>query len=306
VWSDGGSYAGIYLSANIFLNGNSFAGAMGCALPLSWVATPPSTTNLSCFGPNSQLYNILPADLEGSPSQVPFSTAPLNTPGIYVQFVNSGSASGSTLNLYKYSGLTGGGLVGPTSISVPTYHEACGGGTCVPQSGTSRQLDSLGDRLMYRLSYLGSLDQMVVNHSVQINSSSNQTGVRWYVITHPGGSPSVTEKGTFAPTSSYRWMGSIAQDKYGDLGLGYSTSSSTAHPGLSVTGRIPGDAVNTLEPEASVCVGPGSQTSASRWGDYTSTAVAPDGCTFWYVNQYATSSGTWKTRISNFKFTSCI
>lgn len=305
VWSDGGSYAGIYLSANIFLNGNSFEGAMGCAIPLSWVTNPPNTASLSCFGPNSQLYNLLPADLEGSPSQTQFSTAPLHTPGVYLQFVNSGGASGSTLNLYKYSGLTGGGLAGPTSISVPTYHEACGGGTCVPQGGTSRQLDSLGDRLMYRLSYLGYLDQMVVNHSVQINSSNNQTGVRWYVITHPGGSPTVIEKGTFAPSSLYRWMGSIAQDKNGDLGLGYSTSSSLAHPGLSVTGRIPGDAANTLEPETSVFVGPGSQTSASRWGDYTSTAVAPDGCTFWYVNQYASSSGTWNTRISNFKFNSC-
>ena len=147
---------------------------------------------------------------------------------------------------------------------------------------------------------------MVVNHSVQISSLTNQTGVRWYVIQHPGGTPTISDAGTFAPTGSYGWMGSISQDKNGDLGLGYSTSSSSAHPGLAVTGRIPNDPVNELEPETEAFTGPGSQTSSNRWGDYTSTSVAPDGCTFWYVNQYINSSGSWQTRIANFKFTGCV
>jgi hypothetical protein len=304
VWSDGGSYAGIYLSTNIFYGGSIFVGAAGCAIPLSIVTNPPasgSSTAIPCFGPDSAAYNLLPAGLEGA------SFAPLGTPGLYLQFVNSGGASGSTLNLYRFqwSG-SSGTLLGPTAISVPEFHEACGGGACVPQYGTREKLDSLGDRLMYRLSYLGTYDQMVVNHSVQISSSTNQTGVRWYAIQHPGGTPTVSDAGTFAPTTSYGWMGSIAQDKNGDLGLGYSTSSSSAHPGLAVTGRIPSDSVNELEPETQVFTGAGSQTSINRWGDYTSTSVAPDGCTFWYVNQYINSSGSWQTRIANFKFTSCV
>ena len=38
-------------------------------------------------------------------------------------------------------------------ISVLSFAEACNGGSCIPQPMTSRQLDSLGDRLMYRLAY---------------------------------------------------------------------------------------------------------------------------------------------------------
>lgn len=137
---------------SIFYQGSFFVGAAGCAIPLSIVTNPPasgSSTPIACFGPDSSTYNLLPAGLEGA------AFAPLGTPGLYLQFVNSGSASGSTLNLYKFqwSG-SSGTLVGPTSISVPEFHEACGGGACVPQYGTKELLDSLGDRLMYRLSYL--------------------------------------------------------------------------------------------------------------------------------------------------------
>jgi hypothetical protein len=303
VWSDGSSYAGIYLSTNIFYGGNTFIGAAGCAIPLSYVKNPPasgSSISIACFGPNSATYNLLPAGLEGA------STATPGTPGLYLQFVNTGGASGNTLNLYKFqwSG-SSGTLAGPTPISVPEFHEACGGSACVSQYGTREKLDSLGDRLMYRLSYLATYDQLVVNHSVQISSSTSQTGVRWYVIQHPGGTPNIYDAGTFAPNGSYRWMGSVAQDRNGDLGLGYSTSSSSAHPGVAVTGRTPGDSSNKLEPETQVFTGPGSQTSTNRWGDYTSTSVAPDGCTFWYVDQYIGSGGAWKTRIANFKFTGC-
>lgn len=150
---------------SIFYQGSFFVGAAGCAIPLSIVTNPPasgSSTPIACFGPDSSTYNLLPAGLEGA------AFAPLGTPGLYLQFVNSGSASGSTLNLYKFqwSG-SSGTLVGPTSISVPEFHEACGGGACVPQYGTKELLDSLGDRLMYRLSYLGApYDQMVVNQDL--------------------------------------------------------------------------------------------------------------------------------------------
>jgi hypothetical protein len=43
VWSDGGSYAGIYLSTNIFYGGSFFVGAAGCAIPLSIVTNPPAS-----------------------------------------------------------------------------------------------------------------------------------------------------------------------------------------------------------------------------------------------------------------------
>lgn len=306
VWQEGtGNNSGIYFSANIFSNGNSFTGADFCALPL--VNSGYSLATLTCIK-NANAASVLPADMDGT------TAAPGGTGGLYLSF--SGS---NTLNLYQYkfnasdpSSLT---LSSPKALTVTAFHTACGGGACVPQSGTHEQLDSLGDRLMYRLSYrnyastLG-YDALVVNHSVQVSSASSQTGVRWYVIENPGTSPIVTQQSTYSPdTSLYRWMGSIGQDKVGNLGLGFSTSSSAAHPGLAFTGRQRTDTTSTMESQSAIFTGAGSQTRANRWGDYSSMSIDPaDDCTFWYTNEYLTANGTytnWATYIGSYKFPSC-
>ena len=70
-------------------------------------------------------------------------------------------------------------FTGPTDLTVASYSTACGGGTCIPQSGTTQQLDSLGDRIMYRLAYrnFGDHESLVTDQSVTAGSS---TGMRWY------------------------------------------------------------------------------------------------------------------------------
>jgi Golgi nucleoside diphosphatase len=55
-------------------------------------------------------------------------------------------------------------------------------------------------------------------------------------------------------------------------------------------------------------VATGSQTGTShRWGDYSSMTIDADGCTFWYVNQYYTTTTTfaWSTRVASLKFNNC-
>ena len=114
-----------------------------------------------------------------------------------------------------------------------------GGGTCIPQPSTTQQLDSLADRLMYPpgLSQLRrSTRALVVNHSVTAGTAAS--GVRWYEIRSPGGTPTVFQQGTYSPDATSRWMGSIAQDQQGNMLLGYSVSSSTVRPGIRYTGRL--------------------------------------------------------------------
>ena len=135
-------------------------------------------------------------------------------------------------------------------------------------------------------------------------------GVRWYELRPSGGNLTVFQQGTYAPDSNYRWMGSIAMDHSGNMALGYSVSSRTLHPGIRYTGRLAGDPLGTMpQGEATIITGAGSQTGGlSRWGDYTEMTVDPvDDCTFWYVNQYHPSNGTfnWTTRIASFKFPQC-
>ena len=47
-------------------------------------------------------------------------------------------------------------------------------------------------------------------------------------------------------------MGSIAMDKAGDIAMGYSATSSSIHPAVRYTGRVPGDTLGTMELEAPI------------------------------------------------------
>src|SRR5262249_47000463 len=176
---------------------------------------------------------------------------------------------------------------GPTALPVTAFTPVCNGGTCIVQPGTTTRLDSLADRLMYRLAYrnFGDHESLVVNHSVTAGSSG---GVRWYEIQNPDGTPVGAHQSTFAPDSNFRWMGSIAMDQAGDMAMGYSVSSSTVSPSIRFTGRAPTDPANTMQAETSIVAGGGSQTgNLTRWGDYSSMSVDPvDDCTFWYTTEY--------------------
>jgi len=296
VWPDA-----YYITFNMFTN--TFQGAKVCAYDrASMLAGAPATQQ--CFQLSSSFGGLLPADLDGP------TAPPAGAPNY---LLNRGPSS---LNLWRFhvdwTASANTKLTGPINIPVAAYTAACSGGTCIPQSGTRQQLDSLADRLMYRLAYrnFGTYESLVATHSVQVGSKRNSfTGVRWYELRNPGGTPQVFQQSTYAPDGSYRWMGSIAMDKQGNMALGYSVSSSTLHPAIRYTGRLATDAAGTMQAETSLIEGTGSQlANLNRWGDYSAMTVDPvDDCTFWYTTEYLKASGTfnWSTRIASFKFSGC-
>ncbi len=179
---------------------------------------------------------------------------------------------------------------------------------CIPQPDTVVGLDAISDRLMYRLQYrnFGEYETLLTNHTVGVGGA-DWAGVHWFELRKTGSSWALFQEGVYAPDADHRWMGSIAMDNSGNIGLGYSVSSSTTYPSIRYTGRLAADPVNLMpQGETSLIAGGGSQThTASRWGDYSMMAVDPvDGCTFWYTQEYiaATGSAPWKTRIGSFKF----
>ena len=298
VWPDA-----YYETFNMFTN--TFQGAKLCAYDRSAMLSGQAATQ-QCFQLSTSYGGVLPADLDGA------TAPPAGSPNYMLNF------GSNSLNLWKFhvdwTNSANTTLSGPLNIPVASFATACRGGSCIPQSGTRQKLDSLGDRLMFRLAYrnFGDHESLVVTHSVQVGAKHNNpyTGVRWYEIRSPGSTPVVFQQSTFAPDTSYRWMGSVAMDKLGNLALGYSVSSSALHPAIRYTGRLAGDPLNTLEAENSIIEGLGSQSgnNLSRWGDYSAMTVDPvDDCTFWYTTEYLKSTGSfnWNTRIASFKFPGC-
>src|SRR6476469_8871760 len=192
---------------------------------------------------------------------------------------------------------------------------------CLPQPGITNPaqfLDILSSRQRptFRLAYRNfkNYESMVTNQSVE--ALPGVAGVRWYELRRTGAVYSLYQQGTYAPGDGvHRWMGSIAQDRLGDMALGYSVVNGVdVFPGIRFTGRLAGDTLgNMTMAEGTVINGTGVQTTTnSRWGDYTDMSVDPvDDCTFWYVNEYYQVSGTatdgrpWQTRIAHFKWPGC-
>jgi hypothetical protein len=225
----------------------------------------------------------------------------------YVFDVNFGNPAKSTLT----------GINGSMPISVPAFDLAICPGQyrptdCVKQPGTIYQLDTLGDRLMYRLAHF---NENGTQHFLVAHSVNNTTAVatRWYEFRSQGlgnvKKLSLYQTGETPDDGVYRWMGSVAMDKMGDIAIGYSRSSSTDYPSIYYAGQTAGDPLGTTEAEALIKQGSGSQTDTEdRWGDYSSMALdGNDSCTFWYTTEYypATGSFSWATWLASLKFPNC-
>ena len=302
VWPDG-----YYISYNIFNNGSTFAGSKVCAFDRAKMLAGQAATQI-CFQLSTSFGGLLPSDLDGS------TAPPAGSPNYFLNFGTN------KLNLWKFhvdfATPANATFTGPTAIAVATFNPACsGGGACIPQPNTNQKLDSLADRLMYRLAYRNrsGVESLVVNQSVSVgtNKRNQITSVRWYELRDPNATPTVFQQGTLGTSDGiHRWMGSIAMDKVGNIALGYSASSSSVFPSIRFTGRLPSDPLGTMQTENLLQPGGGSQLSSlSRWGDYSAMTVDPvDDCTFWFTSEYLKSSGTfnWSTRIDSFKFPGCL
>jgi hypothetical protein len=299
VWNDG-----YYITFNGFKGFGAYNGPEVCAF------NPAMSASLQCKTLSTSYSSLLPADVDSAGQQ------PL--PGEPQYLISMGS---NALWVWRFhvdwNNSRNSFLSAPQTTTAVQFSEACGGGTCIPQSDTSQQLDSLGDRLMYRLAYrnFGSYESLVVNHSVQAYSTG-ETGIRWYELQNIPSTnyqsptaPSVYQRDTYAPADgSYRWMGSAAMDASGNISVGYSVSSSGMHPDIRIASRCSGDTLGLLGTEVEMLPGftLGSQLTTNRWGDYAGMSVDPDG-SLWFTTEYLATDGdfNWHTRIFKFTISGC-
>ncbi len=250
---------------------------------------------------------LLPADLDGD------TPPPVGSPAYLIASYNG--TFNDYLDLWKVHvdwGTPANSTCGDagndpnSSISVTSYQAS----STVDQPGTDDGLDTLSDRLMFRAPYrnFGDHESIALCHTV----ANPVSGMRWYEIRDPGGTPVLYQEGTYSPDSEERWMGAISMDRDGNMALGYSVSSSTVSPSIRLTGRLADDPSGTMTfDETEVVTGSGHQNPSggdNRWGDYSTMSIDPsDDCTFWYTQEYVAGTGSyiWRTRIAAFKFDQC-
>ena len=313
-----------YQTQNNFGSGASFAGVTVCAYQANLMLKGNPNAQQVCIVDNSNgtLFDdsMLPADDDSpgpSSPEVLLGAIDNFLPGDthvyeFVFNVDFDNPAKSTL----------AGIDGSMPISVPAFALAfCAPGgvlstDCVPQpTAGSDMLDTLGDRLMYRLAHFNGSNgtqHYLVTHSV--NDSAGAVGSRWYEFRAKGlGSTNLSlyQTGQTPADGEFRWMASVAMDKAGDIALGYSRSSASAgdFPSIYFAGQTAGDPLGTTESERLIKQGGGSQlNSFDRWGDYSSMALdAADSCTFWYTTEYYPADGSfaWATWVASLKFPNC-
>jgi hypothetical protein len=240
--------------------------------------------------------------------------APAGSPGLFIAFNDDAIGGGSDqLWIYElavnWTTPASSTFTRSQQLAVPSFDSNFGNTwNNIPQLGTTQKLDAIPQVIMNIPQYrnFGSYQTLVCCHTVDVDAT-NHAGVRWYELRKTTGAWTVRQSGTYAPDAHSRWMGSIVLNGSGQLGLGYSVSSSAMNPAIRYCGQSSGayaSASGILDiAEEVIQVGSNSQTGYNRWGDYSCMALDPsDDKTFWFTTEYIGSGGSRKTKIAAFRF----
>ncbi|MET0626323.1 MAG: Ig-like domain repeat protein, partial [Pyrinomonadaceae bacterium] len=305
IWPDG-----LYMTTSMFgyANGAAFQNPRVYAFNKAQMYAGAPTVQIVSFDAPSSDFTILPSN-----ARLQTGTPPPGTPNYYVsswQFLNG-------LTVYKFhvdwNRISLSTFTGPeVPIAATSWPNA--GVPNAPSLGGS-SLDVLQIRAMMQNQYtnIGGVESLWNTHTVRRANTTGFAAPRWYQVNVTGGTvaPNIPQAATWDPDGAnvmYRFMPSLAVDRMGDMALGYSTSSATTKPAIKYAGRLAADPVNTFSQTEQVLIqGTGTQVGTSRWGDYSAMTLDPDGCTFWYTNEYYIVDGTnYQTRIGSFAFPGCV
>ena len=309
IWTDG-----LYMSANMFnFAGTSFLNPRAYAFNKAQMYAGAPTVQIISFDAPSADFTILPSN-----ARLQTGTPPAGTPNYYLsswEFTNA-------LTVYKFhvdwNNPAASTFTGPDIPLAATSWPNASVPNAPSQGGNA--LDVLQIRAMMQNQYtnLAGGESLWAIHTVRRGDTGGFAAPRFYQVSVTGGvvGPNITQAATFDPDGAnviYRFMPSLAVDHAGNLAFGYSTSSSTTKPAIKYAGRLATDPINTFSQTEQVLIqGAGTQTgncgssACIRWGDYSAMTLDPDGCTFWYTNEYYQVDGlNHHTRIGSFNLPQC-
>jgi hypothetical protein len=309
IWPDG-----LYMSANMFGfgAGGTFQGARVWAFNKAQMYAGAPSVQSVFFNVGGGDFTVIPSN-----ARLQTGTPPAGTPNYFLStwlFTNA-------LSIYKFhvdwDRISLSTFTGPdVPIAATSWPNAAVANAAQP--GTATLLDVLQIRAMVQNQYtnFGGVESLWAPHTVR-RAAGGLAAPRWYEVTVTGGTVagSIPQASTWDPDAANvvnRFMPSLALDRAGNMALGYSTSNSTTEfPSIKYAGRLSTDPVNTLSlTEQIFFTGTASQTGSTRWGDYSAMTLDPNGCTFWYTNEYAnpadqTFDHRWLTKFGSFQFSPC-
>ncbi|HMQ46704.1 MAG TPA: T9SS type A sorting domain-containing protein [Saprospiraceae bacterium] len=252
-----------------------------------------------------------PVHIEGA------TAPPAGSPGMFMRMADdawSVAIPNDRLEIYEldidFATPANSVLSGPTFLTTAPFDTELNGYSAFAafsQPGSVVRLDPLREVLMYQIQYrnFGTHEAIVCNHVTDVDGA-DRGGIRWYELRRSGGGAwSIYQQGTYSPDADSRWMGAIALNGDGSIGLMYNVTSSSTFPGIRYTGRQECDPLGQMTEPETVIVNGSAANVSNRYGDYNSLAVDPSNdLTFWGTAQY-NPNPTWSTRIAAFDLGAC-
>lgn len=144
-----------------------------------------------------------------------------------------------------------------------------------------------------------------------IDGPPGLTVARWYHMDLNGwpftdADPILVQQGEVTGLAGQHYFfPAIYSDRFQNVGLIMSRSSSSEFASVQVAGRVPSDPAGSMSEPIELAIG--DTGTSGRWGDYLDIAIDPnDDSTFWIMGMYAKNFG-WQTYIDSFTIgTGCI
>ena len=253
------------------------------------------------------IHTLIPADAESN-------SFPSSSAGEYFLATQNPSSGTTSDQLAFWTWTMIVNKMAQNNVTVSTFTPGCYDTTnvestfCVPEKDSTTVVDGLGDRLMSRLAYryfspcdehatlATSCEYLAVTQTVQEDSNTQRTGVRYYTLIAPSSataSPTVLYSGDFSDSgdSLFYWMPSNGIDKDQNVGYTFSVGNGSTYPSLYY------DTLDGLGAKGTAQTVPGLSFTGSEngspndgnqfWGEYVSTTIDPkDDLTFFSIGGY--------------------
>ena len=228
--------------------------------------------------------------------------APGNATLVYMQDDSWTGVSIDHLKIWNinidWSNSSNSSVSSPTQLNTTAFNSTFDGGSFSNlEQPSGPDIDAMQWTIMNQAQFrkFPTHNSAVLNFVVDVDGSSAElAGVRWYELRQDGdGQPwSIYQEGTYiAPDGRHAFAASMSIDLQGNIGMGYSSVSSTESISLRYTGRYAGDPLGEMTLEEGLVAQSTGNNPNLRYADYADISVDPvNDKQFWYVSEYFSPS----------------
>ncbi|NNC83610.1 MAG: T9SS type A sorting domain-containing protein [Flavobacteriales bacterium] len=288
IWSDG-----YYVTANVNNGANGDRvwvverDEMLDGNPVQYVGFPLTGIATSGFY-SPQAFNVTGGDLPAA------GDATI----VYLQDDAWGGISDDHLKLWTidvdWGNIANSTISGPEEIVTEDFTSVFDGGSFSNfEQPTGPDVDGLQATVMNQAQFrkFPTYNSAVFNFLVDADGTAGETGaIRWYELRQDAdGEPwSIYQEGTYVSTNEKdAFSASMAMDESGNIGMAYTTVSSTESIAIQYTGRYAADPLGVMTVEETLIAQGSNDCPGNRLADYVHLTVDPeDEKTFWHIAEY--------------------